>query len=89
LLTKKHIFIFFIFLHPYLPISPVWTGCHCLSVLGLAGMELPFFVVAYIVLCFEFVTKTVLTTHLRFDCCWTVLAQPWGSLFSLLCSPSE
>lgn len=38
-------------------------------VVGVAGMELTFFLAASAVLCFESVTKIVLTTHQRFGCC--------------------
>lgn len=47
-------------------------------------MELIFFVVAQMVLCFEFVAEMVLITHQCFGCCWAVPAQCRGFLF--LCS---
>ena len=47
-------------------------------VLVLAGMELIFFTAAHTVVCFGFMTKTVLMTHLRFSHCWAVLTQPPG-----------
>jgi len=37
------------------------------DVLGLPGMELIFFIAAYMVLCFKFVTKTVLITYQNFS----------------------
>ena len=37
------------------------------TVLGLAGMELPFFTVAGVVLCFAFVMQTVSVTHQWFS----------------------
>lgn len=55
-----------------------------LSVLGLAGMELTFFRVVGMVLCFRLVTETMLITHQFFSCCWAVFAQPKGSLFLIL-----
>ena len=37
--------------------------CLTVPVLGLAGMELIFFIAAHMVLCFRFLTKTVLIAH--------------------------
>jgi len=39
------------------------------SVLGLAGMELILFITAGMVLCFGFVTRTMLITHRCFSFC--------------------
>ena len=50
-------------------------------VLGLAGMELIFFIEACMVLRFRFVTRTVLITHQCFSYCWTVLEPHQGLLF--------
>jgi len=50
---------------------------------GLAVMELTFFTAAHRVLCFRFVTKTVLMTHQRF-----VSAQHQSFLFFSLYYPS-
>ena len=44
------------------------------DVLGLAVMELIFFIASHMVLCFGFVTKTALLTHRCFSYCSTVLA---------------
>ena len=43
-------------------------------------IELIFFIVATMGLCFGFVTKTVLVTQGYFNYCWTVLAQHQGLL---------
>lgn len=40
-----------------------------LTVLGLAGMEVTFFIAAHTVLCFGFVATTVLITHQCFSFC--------------------
>jgi len=48
--------------------------------LGLAGIELIFFVAVCMLLCFGFVTKTVLITQLWSCCCWAVFPQHWGFL---------
>ena len=53
-----------------------------ISILGLAGMELIFFIAAGMMLCFVFVSKTALITHECCGCCWVVLAQCQGFLFS-------
>lgn len=51
---------------PYGMMSTNFEGYNCfLSVLGLAGRELIFFIAARMVLCFGFVSKTVLITHRR------------------------
>jgi len=55
-------------------------------VLGLAGMEVVLVVVALMVLCFGFVTKTTLITQHCFGCCCAVLAQHHGFLFIPLCA---
>lgn len=52
--------------------------------LGLAGIELVFFTVAPMVLCFGFVTKTVVTAHDCLHHCWSVPAQHQGFLCFLL-----
>ena len=39
------------------------------GILGLAGMELTFFLTARMELCFRFVTETVLVTHQCFGYC--------------------
>ena len=57
---------------------------------GLGGVI--FLSSSYELLCFRFVTETVLVTHQCFSCCWTVLAQCQGLLFlawPLLCSKAE
>lgn len=43
------------------------------GILVLDGIELNFFIVAHILLCFGFVTKGVLIIHQCFSYCWTVL----------------
>lgn len=49
---------------PYSMMSTNFEGYSCfLSVLGLAGRELIFFIAALMVLCFGFVSKTVLITY--------------------------
>ena len=53
-----------------------------LTVLVLDGLKLIFFIVACTVLCFGFVTKTVLITHQCLSYCWALLAQHQG----LFCS---
>lgn len=58
-------------------------------VLDLAGTDLVFFLPACMVLCFAFVTKTILVTHQCFICCWTVLAQHQVFLLFPLCPLSE
>lgn len=55
------------------------------SVLSLAGMEFAFFTAACRVLCFGFVSRTVLITHHWFSYCRAVLAQPQGFLSLPLC----
>ena len=37
--------------------------------LGVPGVELTFFMAAYMLLCFVLVTKTVVIPHQRFGCC--------------------
>lgn len=54
-------------------------------VLGLAGMELAFFIAAHMVPRFGFVTKTVLVTYQSFSYHWAMLAQGQGFLCSSLC----
>jgi len=44
----------------------------------LAGVELNFFTVAGMGLCFEFVLKTVLIIQRCFHYCWAVLTQRQG-----------
>lgn len=56
---------------------------------SLAGMELIFFVAAGVMLCFTMVTKTELTAHRCFCCCWMVLAPHQGLLCSSLCPPEN
>lgn len=52
--------------------------------LGLAGIELIFFIVAPMVQCFGFVTQTVVKAHNCLHCCQTVPTQHQGFLrFSL------
>jgi len=46
-----------------------------ITVLGLAQIELNFYIVACTVLCFGVVTKTVLITKGCFSSCWAVLTQ--------------
>lgn len=58
------------------------------GVLGLAGMELAFFMAAYIVLRFRFVARKVLIIHQCFNYCWSVLVQHHSLLHFSLC-PSE
>jgi len=58
-----------------------WVYC----ILGLPGMDLTVFTAAGLVLCFGFVTKTVLITHQCFGCFWMMLAKPQGRLFFPCC----
>jgi len=67
-------------LSPFLVKSSSFGG-----VSGLAGMKLPFFIAASMVLCCRFVTKTVLVTHKCFNSCWAVLAQCQGPPVFALC----
>lgn len=55
----------------------------------LAGMELISFIIACMVLWFEFVTRTVLTTYQYFCCCWTALVQPQGVYFGFFYSAPQ
>ena len=54
---------------------PSWYVCICISVPGLAGIELIFFIAAHLWLCFGSMTKTVLITQGCFSYCWAVLTQ--------------
>lgn len=53
-------------------------------VMGLSGIELILFI-ACMMLCFEFVTKTVLITHQWFGYFWAEFAQHKGILFFPFC----
>lgn len=53
-------------------------------ILGLPELTLIFFMAARMVLCFGFVTKTVLIAHQCFHCCWAVLAEHWSFLVPTL-----
>jgi len=58
-----------------------------LSVLVLAGIELIFFLVACVVVCFGFVMKIVLITHQCFSYCWAIADTESRPL--LLLTPSR
>lgn len=51
--------------------------CGCLL---LAGIGLIFFIAAFMVLCFEFMNKTVLIKHQCLTCGWAGLTQHKASL---------
>lgn len=61
----------------------------CLPVLVLYGIELIFFIVACMVLCFGYVMKTVLVTHQFFSYCWAKLTQHQGLFCFSHCPISE
>lgn len=52
-------------------------------------MELISFIITCMVLWFEFVTRTVLTTYQYFCCCWTALVQPQGVFFCFFYSAPQ
>jgi len=58
-------------------------------VLVLAGIELIFFIVASMGLCFGFVLKTVLITEGCVSSCWAVLTQSQAPFGSSPCPTSE
>lgn len=85
--VRKTVKAEFLVLSLFLSLS---TGCKVSwrVILGLTGIALIFFMAACIVLCFGFVTKTVLIANQCFCCCWEVLAEHWSFSF-LLCSANE
>lgn len=59
-------------------VESMWFSFSFPIILGLAWLELIFFLAAGMVLCFGFVTKTMLITQQCFSCCWPVFAQHQG-----------
>ena len=59
------------------------------AVLVLAGIELNYFIVVCMGLCFGFVLKTVLIMQWCFSYCWALLTQHWGLFCSSHCPARE
>lgn len=80
--------IMFTFMHMIMPPNHklLWLGRKKLSGSGWDGAN---FTAAHIVLCFGFVTKTVLVTHRCFSYCQIVIAQHQGLLCFSLCTPGS